>query len=196
MKEVIRMSSVQELINDINESREKARQAGYTTYDTKSQKDEVAIMKAMLNDKTYRVGVYSSSGLQSEYCPAVEIRKTLSSIVQNATGIPSNEADTLMDRYEFKNQDAQGMIGFSKEFVNTYLQTGRKLPLGGRARSNISIIKKTVPGGRMLYPSSVNKSNVSMESKEVFEEEHDTIRVYGSCPEWLKHKKEEGKNGN
>ena len=41
------------------------------------------------------------------------------------------ETDGLMDNYEFKNQEANAMIGLSKEFINTYLNTGRKLPLGG-----------------------------------------------------------------
>ena len=183
------MSSVQELINEINESRNKARQEGLTRYDTKSQKDEISIMKAMMNDKTYSVDVYGSNGVvQEQYCPAKDIRKTMSGILQNALGVSEEEASHAMDAYEFKNQDAQGMIGFSKEFINTYLQTGRKLPLGGRAKSNVSLIRKTVPGGLMLYPSKVNGS--SYESQEILVEEYDTIKGIGPCPDWLKHRKE------
>ena len=37
------------------------------------------------------------------------------------------------------------MINISKQFIHTYLETGRKLPLGGREKSNISLVNKTIP---------------------------------------------------
>lgn len=183
------MSTVKELINEINESRNRAIEQGSTVYKTRSQKTEVAVMRAMLNDITYKVGVYGSKGLESEYCPAEDIRKTISSIVQNSTGLNKVEADNAIDNYEFKNGDAQSFVNFSKEFINTYIQTGKTLPLGGRERSNVSLIRKQVPGGTMLYPSKVtNNSNDGYESKEVYVEPYETIKVYGNCPDWLKHK--------
>lgn len=185
-------STVKELIQEINESREKARQDGITTYDTKSKKDELNIMKAMLNDTSYSVGIYGPGGLKGEYCPALEIRNTLSNIIQNVTGIGKTEADLSIKNYEFESTDARGLIDFSKEFINTYLQTGRKLPLGGREKSNVSLIKKTIPSQTMLYPAKVKKDpndSTPYESKEVFVEEYDTIRVYGSCPEWIERRK-------
>ena len=96
-----------------------------------------------------------------------------------------------MDVYEFKNKDAQGLIGFSKEFVNTYLQTGRKLPLGARERSNVSLIRKTHPGGLMLYPNKVTRTDddTGYESREILIDEYDTIKCIGPCPDWRKHRK-------
>lgn len=180
------MSSVQELITEITSAREKAKSEGLTVYETRSQKDELAIMRAMMNDTEYKVGVYGNNGLEGYYCPAQEFRNTISNIISNSTGIPVQEAQHRLDSYEFKNADAQGMINFSKEFINTYLQTGRKLPLGGRETSNVSLKKKTIPAGTMLYPSKVNDKT---ESKEVFVDSYDSVRVYGSCPAWIKNKK-------
>lgn len=179
-------STVKELINEITENRNKDRQEGITRYDTKSQKDEVNIMRAMMNDQSYSVRVYDNYGrVISTYCPAKDIRKNMSSIIQGAMGIGEQEADHVMDNYEFKNGDAQCMINLSKEFVNTYLQSGRKLPLGGRDRSNVTLMKKTIPGGTMLYPNRINKKS-SYESTEITTQDYDTIKVIGSCPEWRK----------
>lgn len=183
------MSTVKDLINEINEARNRAIEQGSTVYKTRSQKTEVAVMRAMLNDTSYKVGVYGSKGLESEYCPAEDMRKTISSIMQNSTGLSKVEADSAVDNYEFKNNEAQSFVNFSKEFINTYLQTGRTLPLGGREKSNVSLIRKQVPGGNMLYPSRVTSDGTDgYESKEVYVEPYETIKVYGSCPDWLKHK--------
>lgn len=181
------MSTVQELINEINANREKLRKEGQTTYDTKSQKDELNIMRAMMNDTSYAVGVYDSNGLLGYYCPALEFRQTLSNIISNSMDVSLQEAQHHLDNYEFRNIDAQSMITFSKEFINTYLKTGRKLPLGGRETSNVSLIQKHVPARTVLYPSKIAKNNVC-ESKEVHVEAYDTVRVYGSCPSWIDKK--------
>ena len=64
-------ATVQKLIDNINQARTASKKEGATIYDTKSQKDEIAIMKAMLNDTEYKVSVYGSNGtVESEYCPA------------------------------------------------------------------------------------------------------------------------------
>ena len=186
-------ATVQELINEINQARTASKKEGSVIYETKSQKDEVTIMKAMLNDTSYQVSVYGPNGnVESTYCPAAEIRKVFCDVLQNTTGLSVEEAQHNMDSYEFKNKDAQGLIGFSKEFVNTYLQTGRKLPLGARERSNVSLIRKTHPGGLMLYPSKVNKNDddTSYESIEIQVDEYDTIKCIGPCPDWRKHRQE------
>lgn len=190
------MYSVQELISDINSSREKAKKEGLTVYDTKSQKDELAVMKAMLNDMEYKVGVYDSEGLEYYYSPAKEIRSMISNVISSSMEIPLVEAEHHMNEYEFKNSDAQSMISFSKEFINTYLKTGRKLPLGGRETSNVSLIRKQIPARKMLYPTKVKKSgdtSFNCESKEVMVGAYDSVRVYGSCPPWVDNGKDDKK---
>lgn len=183
------MATVRELINEINESRH--AKDGAMTYDTKSQKDELSIMKAMLNDKSYKVDVYGPNGIEGQFCPAESIRNTMSSVISNTTGISEEESKQLMSNYEFKSSEAKGLIDTSKEFINTYMHTGRKLPLGGRETSNVSLIKKVIPAGIVKYPVKVgeDKNGKSIcESEETFVGEYTSIKVYSPCPPWIKNK--------
>jgi hypothetical protein len=179
---------VEELIKEINEKRNSEDKK---TYDTKSQKDELLIMRAMMNDREYKVDVYRGQGISYSFNPSEVIRSTMSSVLTNTTGISSQEADRLIDKYEFKPNEAKGMIEFSKEFINTYLKTGRKLPLGGRDKSNVSIIKKTIPGGNIKYPVIIGKDkdgNPIYKSKDIYLNEYETVKVFGPCPLWIKEK--------
>ena len=124
------MDSVRELINEINTTRTQA---------SSKAKDEIRVMKAMLNEPNFKVDVYGKSGVEGQYCPYEESRIMVSNIT---TKISQQEAMNLANSYEFGNQESAIMVGLSKEFINTYIETGRKLPLGGREKSNISISKK------------------------------------------------------
>ena len=182
------MVTVTELIKEINDTR---HSSDGMTYDTKSQKDEVAVMKAMLNDRQYRVDVYGPSGVEGSFCPAECIRETMSSIISNTTGIGSTEARHLMDNYEIKSTEARNMIDLSKEFINTYMHTGRKLPLGGREASNVSLIRKPIPPGIVKFPVKVGEDKTGKaiyESEETYVAGYDSIKVYNSCPVWVKAK--------
>lgn len=154
-----------------------------------SQKDEVTVMKAMLNDREYQVGIYSKEGQIGTFCPAEEAREMSASIISGATKISMNEAKQLANDYEFSKNDAQNMINISKEYINTYLQTGRKLPLGGRETSDVSLLRKDVEASQTTYPKCVGED---ANGKKIYENQpieikaHSSIKVQGSCPEWLK----------
>ena len=49
-----------------------------------SKKDEARVMKAMLSDTSYRVGVYGKDGLESEYCPAEDYKNMCAEIIADA----------------------------------------------------------------------------------------------------------------
>jgi len=174
------MEKVLELVKTINENR---------TQESSSQKDEISVMKAMVNDREFKVDIYSKNGKEGEYCPAEDIRSMVGNVISSAAKIPSAEAQKLADEYDFKKSDAVTLVGVSKEFVNTYLQTGRKLPLGGRATSNISLIKKDVEETKRTYPQKVgvddNGKGIYVPA-ETTTKAHTSARVIGSCPEWLK----------
>src|SRR5574344_1869329 len=140
------METVQSIIKKISDTH---------TQVSSSQKDEIKVMKALINDKSYVVDVYGKNGVEGTLCPAQEARDLASSVIATTTKISSAEASALADNYEFRNAEAVNMINISKEFINTYLQTGRKLPLGGRAKSDIAIAKKEVAGGVKNYPKKV-----------------------------------------
>lgn len=151
--------TVKDLINNINETR---------TQISSSIKDETRVMKAMLNDPTFVVDVWSRNGVEKQYCPYEEARVMIANIIRDTTKVSAAEAEELAKSYDFGNQEANIMIGITKEFVNTYIETGRKLPLGGRELSNVALAKKI-------------KKAKNNESKA-----YTSLKVYGSTPSWLK----------
>ena len=84
------------------------------------------------------------------------------------------------------------MIGIAKEFVNTYVETGRKLPLGGRADSNISLAKKVKDARTNSFPKKVGVNDDGSDRYETVDDgmipAHKSIKVYSSCPSWLTKK--------
>ena len=87
-----------------------------------SKKDEITIMKALMNDTDYSTKIYgTANGVDINY-PSRELRKVVAGAVSNITKLPIKEATELADKYEFTKTDAQAMVNLSKEFVYTYLQ--------------------------------------------------------------------------
>lgn len=176
------MDSVRELINEINTTR---------TQTSASAKDEIRVMRAMLNEPEFKVDVYGKSGVEGQYCPYEESRMMVSNIIKDTTKISQKEAMDLANNYEFGNQESSIMIGISKEFINTYIETGRKLPLGGRETSNISIAKKVK---EERVGNTPRKVGVNADGTDKYESvadakpipEHGSLKVYSSCPAWLK----------
>lgn len=178
------MDTVRELINEINTTR---------TQTSASAKDEIRVMRAMLNDKDFKVDVYGTTGVIGSYCPYEESRALVSNIVRDTTKISGREAMELANNYEFGKQESIIMIGLAKEFINTYIETGRKLPLGGRENSNISIAKKIKEERVGGYPKKVGVNDDGSDKFETVSENniipsHGSLKVYSSCPTWLKNK--------
>lgn len=174
------MSTVNELVKEIKDGLSQV---------SSSSKDEVRIMQAMLNDTSYEVGVYGNSGLKEMYNPAKDFRSMLSSVVSGATKISKEEATALVDSHEVTKSEATTMVNVSKEFINTYISTGRKLPLGGREKSNIAISGKDVKETVKTYPKKIGVNEDGSgryESGERKVPAHFTAKVYSSCPDWVK----------
>lgn len=174
------MEKVQEIIKEIREG---------VTQKSASQKDETRVMRAMLNDKEYEVGVYGKEGLQGTVCPAKEARDMISSVISSAAKIPQEEATKLADDHEFSKAEANNMIAISKEYVNTYLGTTRKLPFGGRETFDISLTLEEVPAGTVSYPKQVGvdeneKPKYAMVPKE--RKGYTSAKVTAKCPSWIK----------
>lgn len=153
-----------------------------------SHKDEVAVMQAMLSDPTYEVTQYDKSGPVGSYNPCKDFRGMCASIIENTTKIPGAEAEALMENYTVKKAEADTMVNVSKEFINTYLSTGRKLPMGGRATSNVSLSPKHIPETVRTCPRRVGNAADNGEYSRVPTTipAHDAVRVHAPCPKWLK----------
>ena len=167
------MTSAYDVIKDVKSN---------VTQCSSSKKDEITVMQAMMNDTNFSVDVYSKGGKVDEYYPSRELRKVVTNVVASTTHIPVKEATELVNAYEFTRVDAAAMVNMSKEFVNTYLQTGRKLPLGGRKNSDIELMRKNIEDRTTEIPI---KSETG-ERLNTFIPAHGGIKAINPCPEWLK----------
>lgn len=175
--------SLLELVNEINQTRSQT---------SASAKDEVRVMKAMLNDPTYTVDIYSKDGVVAQYSPYNSARSLVSNIIKDTAKISGKEADELASNYKFGKSEASTMIDLSKEFVNVYMDTGRKLPLGAREKSNISLSRKVKESHPNTYPKKIGTDS---NGKDIYETvtdgmipEFNSVKVYAPCPDWLLNK--------
>lgn len=175
-------NTVIELIKEINETR---------TQTSASTKDELRVMQAMLNDNEFVVDVYGKSGAIGQYCPCEDAHNMAANIIKGAAKITTKEAEHLADNYEFTKQDASTFVNISKEFINTYVETGRKLPLGGREKSNIALSKKIKEERSNKFPKKVGVNDDGTDKYESCGDgvipSHNSLRVHSSCPPWLKN---------
>ena len=170
------MSKVEELVSEIRKDLKQV---------SSSQKDEVSVMQAMLNSPDYEVGVYSKEGQVGTYNPCKDFRGMCTNIITSTTKMPKTEAVEHVDKYTVTKSDAETMVNVSKEYMNTYLGTGRKIKLGGRERSDYAMSIKEVPTSVKSYPiKDKNTGKVEFGKKEV--PAHNSVKVYGSCPSWVR----------
>ena len=173
-------TTVEGLIQEIKEN---------LTQKNSSQKDEVRVMQAMLNDTSFVVDVYGTKGKEGEYCPAEDFKGMVSSIVSSAAKIRKEEAKVLADSYEATKNDAATMVNISKEYINTYMHTGRKLPLGGRAETNFYLTGREVPEKTKPCPTKVgidDNGNPIYETPDKTIPAHLGLKAYSSCPKWMR----------
>lgn len=155
-----------------------------------SQKDEVRVMQAMLNDDSYKVAIYDKTGEVGSYCPAEDFKSMTASIISSAAKLSKEEARNLAMNHEASKAEAASMVGISKEFINTYLETGRKLPLGGRAETNFALSRKIVPEKVKPCPRKVGVKDTGEDIYETPNKtipEHVGLKAYSSCPDWIKN---------
>lgn len=173
------MTTVNELLNEIKDNH---------TQVSSSARDETRVMQAMLNDGSYEVGVYSNKGQIGTYCPSKDFRQMQSNIVSSVTKINKEEATNLVSEYQATKSDASTMVNISKEFFNTYLDSGRKLSLGGRKDSNYALSAKDVPETEKTYQKRVmgDDGNITWVPGKKVIPAHKGLKARSSCPPWVK----------
>lgn len=152
-----------------------------------NQKDEVKVMQAMLNDKTYSVGVYDKNGKIDDYCPSKDARNMITSVMVETVKLSKDEASVLAEDHVFSKQEATSMVNVSKEYINTYLQTGRKICLGGRENSCTSLIANNEGASSKRYPSKTvdANGNVSYQTVSVPVPPYTKVKSISPCPTWV-----------
>lgn len=170
------MQSVVDLVHEIANTR---------TQQSASRRDEVAVMQAMMNDMEFKVTVLDKPAEPEYYCPAEDLRRALADQIHKTTKMPASEATALANDYEYSKSDATTQVAVSKEFVNVYMDTGRKLPLGCREHSNVSLVQKKIEACQRTYPKKVgiNDDGTDRYERAVTDvPAHNSIKVMSSCP--------------
>lgn len=174
------MSNTTDLVNEIKSNIKQV---------SSSQKDEVNVMRMMLNDTSYEVGIYSKDGKVGTYNPALDFRSMQSNIISSVAKISKEESSQLVENYEVTKSDASTMVDISKEFVNTYLSTGRKLPFGGREDSNYALSVREIPSTEKTYQRRKVNDNgeVTWEPGKKIIPAHKGLKARSSCPPWVQN---------
>lgn len=175
-------TTVKEIIKFIAENR---------TQTSANAKDENKVALAMLNDPTFVVDIYNKEGVCGTYSPYEDTRTMVASIIKDTAKISDSEAKKLASDYQFGKSEAQAMVNFGKEFINTYLETGRKLPLGCREKSNCGLIRhvKEARTNSFPIPNGVDANGEKLYTTATgITPEYNTIKVSGTCPAHLKAK--------
>ena len=169
------MDQVRTLIKEIKEN---AKQTAVNT------KDELNFMRTMLNDKEYEVDVYNNNGVVGTLNPSKAARETLAIGMSAATKIPMAEAEALADQHTFGKKEAQNYIDISKQYILGYGETGRKIKLGTRADSDVSICMEAKEAGKTKVPNRVDGKVVG--TKEIDVPAYNKYKMSSPCPKYLK----------
>lgn len=174
--------SLKDLTNEIRESI--IVEGGKTTSSRSSQRDELRVMKEMLNDTEYTYDIYDKAGNTTPFSPAQSAREMVAGIISTATKVSKEEATQISENYKFGNKEAKNMVDLSKSFVNTYLQTGRKLPLGGTDKFMSDLVMVHVDEKPTSHPHK--NEDGTWEIRTSIIPEHDKIKSISPCPRYLK----------
>jgi hypothetical protein len=137
--------SMNDLMKNIREATKNQRAA--------SRVDEIKVMRTMLNDPDFKVSIYDrNKGLIGTRCPREESVKFIAGIVSSLTGLEDKAVDELTNKYEFTKKDAIYMLDTQRDFNQTYLSTGRKLPIIQSANSEAAIFYRPVASKEKVVP--------------------------------------------
>lgn len=107
--------------------------------------DEITVMQCMLNDPEFEVGVFdSNNGYIGSHCPRADAMGLVIDTLTGITGMSSVEAYNLGKDYEFTKRDASRLLSLSRDFIGTYLQTGRKFTLTNNDPRGQSVINMKI----------------------------------------------------
>lgn len=119
--------------------------------------DEVRVMKCMLNDPEYTVGVYEKkAGYVGERSPRKEAVNFVKNIIMGATGLDSNDSLHLAENYEFQKRDAVFLLDNMRDFTQTYMSTGRKMNIMQTSKTEADIFITDKPSMEKIVPDKNN----------------------------------------
>lgn len=141
-------SEVETLVEDIKKS---------TTQIAINKVDEIRVMRAMLNDKDFSVGIYEKGiGFVGTRCPHEEAVNFVKHVLMGATGLDGKDSRHLAENYEFTKRDANFLLEVSRDFIQTYMGTGRKLNVMQTAATEACVFTRPVEASTKYVPDKEN----------------------------------------
>lgn len=125
---------------------------------SQSISDELKVQQMLLNDPKYEVGIYDRNkgriGSRNVHNEAVNFIADVSSAI---TGLDRKSAQDCAEKYHFTKKDANFFRNMSHDFIQTYLQTGRKLNVVQAEDSEASIFYRPVQAREKAVPGPEGK---------------------------------------
>ena len=119
--------------------------------------DEVRVMRSMLNDPNFSIGVYDKAqGYIGQKSPRDGAVKFVKNIVQGATGLDSKDSMHLAQNYQFTNRDANFLLDNMRDFLYVYTGTGRKINVMQSADTEASLFIREVQSTDKQIPDKDN----------------------------------------
>ena len=115
--------------------------------------DEVRVMKCMLNDPDFKIGVYDRTvGYIGDKCPHEDAVMFVKNIIAGATGLDGKDSRHLAEGYEFTKKDAVFLIDNMRDFINVYSSTGRKINIMQNGTTEANLFTKEVAATNKSIP--------------------------------------------
>ena len=150
--------------------------------------DEVRVMKSMLNDKDFSIGVYDKAqGYIGQKCPHDDAVKFVKNIVAGATGLDSKDSMHLAQNYEFTNRDANFLLSNMRDFLYVYTGTGRKINIIQSADTEAAIFIREAKASDKLIPDKDNPGK----TKKVRTSAYTKLVSNSKCPRYNKQDEED-----
>lgn len=165
-------SELEQIVSDIKKS---------TKQISINKVDEVKVMKAMLNDKDFSLGVYDrTQGYIGQKCPHDDAVKFVKNIITGSTGLDSKDSMHLAEQYEFTNRDANFLLSNMRDFLYVYTGTGRKINVMQSADTEASLFIKPVKSMEKLVPDKDNPGK----TKKVVTNSYTKLVSNSKCPKY------------
>lgn len=153
-----------------------------------SHRDEIAVAQEFLNNPDYVMDVYKKgAGKVGTFCPRDTFNKMNAMMIGTVAHVKPEEAAAMAAGYKVTKVGAECFVDLTKNYMNTYLDTGRKFALPGTAEHCFAFAIKEVDEGIKKYPATVaSKDGKTYSTVEKKVPAHISIRAWGSCPDYIK----------
>jgi hypothetical protein len=122
--------------------------------------DEVNVMRGMINDPGFSVAVYDKkNGYIGQRCPREEAVGFVKNIIAGATGLDARDSLHLAEHYQFTKRDAVFLLDNMRDFLTTYLDTGRKINILQSETGEAAVYLKQVDKKTKIIPDKEHPGN-------------------------------------